>query len=1379
MALQNAELLSMVGLGTLQDSPGNSLQPPMVDAVHLRWAFSPARGFPWHGFYLFRRDHQLQDGHCLGPLLRELKPGSMGNNWVSGIGTVSSDRPLVLRDDFSPSGQVEFDLNLREFLEFRPDELAHRVDIRIGFRMGDIGGNCLIFTKKTPGILPNPFFEKGFVVETFDQKNIPNSGNQIIRIDIDGTATSALLLTAGTSINTKESISAMEIKLVSPGEVEIAALNAGNGKVPARLISDSSEVIQTYRLEGERLHDTLIVGKPEAYLLSVCVELDDDRQVAETTVKAYLDDIEVDEVLLTGRDGLVVSASLQADAIDRIRVAGNAASLVDLCWSSLFENAEKRWEPLAEHPITLPVLHPDYPACGNLPTDLPASLADALARVKYGSPNIWEVPFVDIHEQCLNLVSGGPAVPMSDPARAIHFPAEPEPGDTSTPPEIPSQHPLQLLLLAAMHAPIAQILGLYWSDTTALPGVSYDYLIVADNQGAAGHNASKILEQIISEGFINLDGYIVFDKRVESAAALAPPADARGFSLPGATRPNTSGDIVDASCNFGLRWHLPVVNNLLLPKSPILYHLWRTGYGPTEPGDPADVEKFDPLTKDNPLLVVENLLSISGIQRPSDWPPFPLFGFDNAVAEGWYGYRVSSIDIFGRHSALGPDVRWFEWMPTPTPRPWYYIDPPGDRMVHPFAIGLLDKIPPPPPTGTEAFALDPEDPFLQRDTAYNAWFDTLTPQEQTSVIGLRVRWNWTEAHMRQAPDTKEFRIYYQGGRLNTLLGRTVDVTAAGDTESLVQTDIPNAHPAGAFIGCSLKIGPEMFTITNSDAGSPLRIRLKNIGPLKDVAPGIRVNCEINIPNNHALFINYGTVGQWEERYYVVNYNEHVTMETDDAGRPLRRYEVILPAQGDAFRNGLPLLPDLAEPARFAAIGVTAADGRDHTADDPKWASGRWGNRAGNESTMSPPGIVFRVLRKKPAPPVLPADEDRVFATRADYHAASFYTFRWAPQAHLKTHVYRAMDDTVFNVDWSYQPRAVISAGDLSIFPDEAVEPRWNGAKRQQVADALNFLNTFSHTPEGKKEARKYYRGLSDDALRILANLPNNATAFAQATVSALDPDDPATANRVGPDNPVDYVIDPALRIYIDTLDGRSTNRFFYKACYVDGAQNRSALSGSGPPVWLPNVVPPKPPAFTKVFAGDADPANPGDKKITLRWASNREEDLAEYRVYRAMNETDARSIRSMTLVHTLAVAAGEPEARPPENVWTDDGIPALQWIYYGMTAVDTAGNESPANNIVKARAFDESLPEVPVLTVAWDPDQANVARPQWVAVTETRLERRAAVEQVWENISDWLPPGTHSIDDSIAEDFAWKFRLRARKSTGAIALGPEVDLLSK
>src|SRR5260370_6045362 len=99
MPLQDRNILSMIGLGTLHDSPTNSLQPKLVDAVHLRWAFRPDLGFPWHGFYLYRRNSKRETGLCLSSQLAHLKAGPLNtSSWNSGIGLVSSDKLLLLRD---------------------------------------------------------------------------------------------------------------------------------------------------------------------------------------------------------------------------------------------------------------------------------------------------------------------------------------------------------------------------------------------------------------------------------------------------------------------------------------------------------------------------------------------------------------------------------------------------------------------------------------------------------------------------------------------------------------------------------------------------------------------------------------------------------------------------------------------------------------------------------------------------------------------------------------------------------------------------------------------------------------------------------------------------------------------------------------------------------------------------------------------------------------------------------------------------------------------------------------------------------------------------------------------------------------------------------
>ena len=79
MALQDPNILSMVGLGTLHDTPTNPLQPRLVDAVHLPWAFRAERGFRWHRFYLFRRVAKPGRGRCLSQPMSQLPPGPLNS----------------------------------------------------------------------------------------------------------------------------------------------------------------------------------------------------------------------------------------------------------------------------------------------------------------------------------------------------------------------------------------------------------------------------------------------------------------------------------------------------------------------------------------------------------------------------------------------------------------------------------------------------------------------------------------------------------------------------------------------------------------------------------------------------------------------------------------------------------------------------------------------------------------------------------------------------------------------------------------------------------------------------------------------------------------------------------------------------------------------------------------------------------------------------------------------------------------------------------------------------------------------------------------------------------------------------------------------------
>ena len=161
---------------------------------------------------------------------------------------------------------------------------------------------------------------------------------------------------------------------------------------------------------------------------------------------------------------------------------------------------------------------------------------------------------------------------------------------------------------------------------------------------------------------------------------------------------------------------------------------------------------------EDPLLIVENLLSISGVQRPQDWPPFPLYGFDNGVDEGWYGYRHSAASTCSVGTAhLAPQRGVHSGFPASV-TVVLYRSAGGLHHTPPMRFGPWTKFSS-SPNGSKHSRWIPKIPSRPR-RRLRAWFATLSAAEKTAVIGLRVRWNWTDAHMRQAPDTKEFRIYY-------------------------------------------------------------------------------------------------------------------------------------------------------------------------------------------------------------------------------------------------------------------------------------------------------------------------------------------------------------------------------------------------------------------------------------------------------------------------------------------------------------------------------------------------------------------------------------------------------------------------------------------
>lgn len=1299
MGLQTSDLV-MVALGVNGDVPPISLQPPLVDGIHLRWAFPRARAFPWYGYYLFRRPHEFRGERCLARDLDGRAPGTnLGTSFTTSLGVLSSPEPMVLVESAAPAGQPEIVLGghtaLR--LELPADEPAFRVRVRVAFVEADGRLQCIDFRKLRPDLHPNPLSVGKVTLAVKDARGAAAPRVRLVRPP--DAARTDIGLDAGELLEVEIPAPTRTVRLDITGEgraPRIDAVDAAGrvvGSAAPRLDPRRPETVEIRAASDFQRLRLRTDGRVLVHRLCWMVP----ARASSIAITAYDGPMVVGRASLSGRAGAVAETELTFDRITAVEVGGGSAVLVDLCAQIVPDVAWKDWQPVPEcpQPILFPLTHPDYPLAA-APVNVPAAETTALQRIVYGPSAAWGGGrFRSLHEQLVMLVDGGPPGPpsraMPAPERAAQnvagVPAPPTPGIGA--PSVPSLHPLDLVLVGSLHPAIAQMVGMYWADRTAGAQSAYDYLIVADHRNVGAGKPGSMMEYLARNGFADVDAWIVFDRRTTPPARpLDAPAGLRAYALPGGTYRGPGGvdaNVQDADGNVGLGWPRPWdASGFLRPEQPVLYHVWRDdqGNGPSPQPSP---QAGTLVTQRGPLLAARpSGIPVEAPQVPGDWPPFSLTAFDIGLSEGWYGYQINAIDLFGRFSPRSAFAEWHQWAPAPDPKPWYYIDPPADRIVHASSVRVLDRTPPPPPAFIEAWVTDPGDPVVVRDAALDAWRAALPAAQRDTLVGLRVRWRWTAAQQRQAPDTQEFRIYWHPG---------------------------TTPPPG-----------------------------------------------------------WERVASWQLRCHVTRYADNVTV----AAGGDRSYDVLLPvvAGQGAFGAGVPLAPTRAEPLLYASVTVTAADDA-VLAPDPWPGAGPLAGRTGNESRAASPARVYRVLREPPPPPQPVVDSDRVYATPADWHARSYYTFRWRPQPDLFTHVFRAMDESVFAADWSLRPRAALSAGDAARFPDPVAEPTWTAAKRQQICDALNALGALPRTPAGRQQALAAYRALSDDALRVLANLPGCEKAFVQLTLRALDADDAATHDRRGPDDPASYAPRAAMRAYLDTLDGRATNRYLYRAVYVDAAQNRSRMGPIGTPVRLPNVVPPRAPAITSVIGGD--------RRITLRWASNREADVLEYRVFRTDRKDAAADLRRMVQVAVVAAAA-DPAARPAAVEWTDQPVPGLRDLWYRVVAVDRpdpvdprggGGNVSEPSAIAQGRA-KQPVPSRPVMQAAtWNGAHTSV-QVAWQLddpFLVPRLERRVEEGDAWRPASAALAAGAQSAVDTPPDPAStYEYRVRVRDHIGQQAI---------
>ena len=161
MTFQTRDLW-MMALGLEGDSPPNTLQPLLPDGMHLRWTFDPIKGFPWHGYYLFRRPSgEKREPICISRYWSRQGHGTPGSYRTAvGFGELSSDEPLTFTEEFPPDGVAEVDLDHRRYVRYEAPrgEPIRWAEVTIGFRKreGEEGGTCACadFRKVKPASVP-------------------------------------------------------------------------------------------------------------------------------------------------------------------------------------------------------------------------------------------------------------------------------------------------------------------------------------------------------------------------------------------------------------------------------------------------------------------------------------------------------------------------------------------------------------------------------------------------------------------------------------------------------------------------------------------------------------------------------------------------------------------------------------------------------------------------------------------------------------------------------------------------------------------------------------------------------------------------------------------------------------------------------------------------------------------------------------------------------------------------------------------------------------------------------------------------------------------------------------------------------------------------
>lgn len=511
-----------------------------------------------------------------------------------------------------------------------------------------------------------------------------------------------------------------------------------------------------------------------------------------------------------------------------------------------------------------------------------------------------------------------------------------------------------------------------------------------------------------------------------------------------------------------------------------------------------------------------------------------------------------------------------------------------------------------------------------------------------------------------------------------------------------------------------------------------------------------------------------------------------------------------------FKEGT-ILPSFGDGSRKTFLGIRALDGKnnDPSVDDCV-------------SAVSTPAAIIAQEIRDPLPPNPP--QGPLYATRPDFYGKSTYTvdisFNNVPYSVL---VYKANERKI--LDTLYKPATVESIlSDMAAIPspDAYFTSRWNelvnvvletsgpnigefkayanSSFRFRIPDNPDYIIPQSFTTNAPIAP---FNGTDAPGSAVTFSIPDHpiltmkqvveqaiASAFVSQTEAPMIYEHlksgTQTSNakpRLRDDN--DDLIDPNsgnalydptpfarklgsgnLRFTDYNIDGGSISHYFYYAVELSDRQIKSPPSGIVGPVQLVNTRPAKSPNIRKAVVRLSDPLqgiSPAVRfEITPYIPS---EKISEIAIYRADNEIDALTVRSMDLVATVPMVFDINGVDISDYIddFSNDPFPLYgEKLHYRLVAyreitledgVTTEMIPSEPSRFERAQLVDLDNPLAPVL------------------ISENGVTTASAMENVILRWEATCYNGTYVLD-KLSADGNWTEIYRTQVKSGAMQYPP-------